>query len=118
MAHFVKSFDKMPLSVMINDKAKMRRKTMRYGYLFEEYIKGGLMPFSLEEPDILPLLKDMLEKIINRDIAISAKITLNETDTMTKVVSFLGKSPVDGISFSSVAANLGITKYKMAGFLN
>lgn len=33
---------------------------LRYGFAFEDYLKGGLFPFSLEEPEIKPVLQNVL----------------------------------------------------------
>ena len=90
---------------------------LKYGYLFEEYVKGGILPYSLEEPDILALLRNNLEKIIYKDIPTVSKITMEEIHLIEKTVKFIGKSPVDGINCSSVAGNLGITKYKAESYL-
>ena len=49
-----------------------------YEFLFEDYIKGGLMPFSLEEPDIFPLLENIIQKIIRKDIPSVASLKTDE----------------------------------------
>ncbi|MGC9452774.1 MAG: AAA family ATPase [Oceanipulchritudo sp.] len=64
---------------------------LRAGTHFVKYISGGLLPFSIEEPDPLPL---------------------DEIDLLRKMLRFISRSPVDGINYSTLSANLGITKYK------
>ncbi|MBA7692908.1 hypothetical protein ES703_101481 [subsurface metagenome] len=39
-------------------------------------------------------------------------MAVDELDSIEKTVRFIGRSEVDGINYSSVAKNLGITKYK------
>jgi predicted AAA+ superfamily ATPase len=90
---------------------------LRYEYLFEDYLKGGLMPFSLEEPDILPLISNIREKIITADIPSVAKLTIDELKILEKVLGFIGASPADGINYSSISRNIGITKYKAEIYL-
>ncbi|OGV40828.1 MAG: hypothetical protein A2X48_22845 [Lentisphaerae bacterium GWF2_49_21] len=90
---------------------------LRYGYLFEDYIKGGILPYSLEEPDVLPLLRNNLEKIIHKDIPTVSRLTMDELHLIEKALKFIGRSPTDGINCSSVAKNLGITKYKAESYL-
>ena len=85
---------------------------MRYGYLFEDYLKGGLLPFSMDEPDIFPLLRNILDTIISKDIPLISNITLEETNIIQKLVRFVGIAQVDGISYSSLSKNLNISKYK------
>lgn len=90
---------------------------LSYEYIFTDYLKGGLLPFSLEETDIYSILKNILEKIIRRDIPSVAGVQVNEIDIIEKVLKFIGKSPVDGISFTSVSQNVGITKYKAEQYI-
>jgi predicted AAA+ superfamily ATPase len=87
---------------------------LRYGFLFEKYLCGGILPFSLEEPDPLPLLENILKKILQRDIPSIASIRVEEIALMEKMIRFIGKSTVDGINYSSISKNIGITKYKAA----
>lgn len=91
---------------------------IRAGFCFEDYVRGGLMPFSLEEPDSLALLQNILDTIIARDIPTVARLHIDELDVIRKVVSFIGRSAVDGINYTSVARNLGITKYKAEQYID
>ena len=85
---------------------------LRAGRHFSGYLAGGLLPFALEEPEPLPLLAGTLEKIIERDIPHVLRLRLDELTVLRKLLVFVGRSAVDGINYSSLAANLGITKYK------
>lgn len=91
---------------------------LRYSYYFDEYLKGGLLPFSLEEPDPLPLLENILQKIIQRDIPSIASLMIDEISLIEKTLKFIGKSSVDGINYSSISRNIGITKYKAASYIS
>lgn len=90
---------------------------MRHGFHFDEYLQGGLMPFSLEEADIFPLLNNIIQKIIYRDIPSVHKVQARELPLLEKTLSFVGKSEVDGINYTSVSKNIGITKYKAEAYL-
>ncbi len=79
---------------------------------WEAYLTGGLMPFSLEEPEPMPLLKSTVETIIARDIPATLRLHLDELDSLRRLLAFVGRSEVDGINYSSLSKNLGITKYK------
>lgn len=91
---------------------------LRYEYLFEDYLKGGLFPFSLDDPEVLPLLKNVLQKIILKDMPAFAKLRVDEIPLLEKMLKFIGKSSVDGISYSSISGNVGITKYKAESYIN
>lgn len=84
----------------------------RQGYLFDDYLKGGLYPFALDEPDILPALENVVEKVITRDIPAVARLSTDEPGLIRKLVRFVAKSAPDGINYSSISSNLGVTKYK------
>ena len=90
---------------------------LRYGDLFEDYIQGGLMPFAMEEPDVLPVMANIIQTIIRRDIPEIARLRTDEVALLEKVLSFVGRSAVDGINYSSISRNLGITKYKAEQYL-
>lgn len=90
---------------------------LREGGKFKKYISGGLMPFSLEEPDILTMQRNILEKIIYRDIPLVAKLTTDELELIKKTLNFIGKSQIDGINYSSLSNNLKITKYKAEQYI-
>lgn len=85
---------------------------MRFDYLFDDYLQGRLFPFSLEEPDCMPMLGNICSKIAHRDIPMVSNLRMEDIQKIEKAVAFIGKSDVDGINFSSISRNLGITKYK------
>jgi len=91
---------------------------LRCRYLFEPYLRGGLLPFALDEPDPLPLLHNILQKILHHDIPTIASLLVKEINLLEKMLIFIGRSSVDGISYSSISRNLGITKYKAAAYLD
>ena len=87
---------------------------MRYNYLFDEYLQGGLFPFTLEEPDCMPLFRNICLKVIRRDIPMVSNLRFDDIERIESTLEFIGKSGVDGINFSSISRNVGITKYKAA----
>lgn len=93
------------------------RSVMDCGTFFADYIQGGLMPFALQEMSPLALLANILRTVIYKDIAWVSKTVMDELDTIERMVSFIGKSGVDGINYSSLSKNLGISKYKAEQFI-
>ena len=87
---------------------------MRYNHLFDEYLQGRLFPFSLEEPDCMPLLHNICSKVIRRDIPTVSNLRFDDIERIENTLEFIGKSGVDRVNFSSISRNLGITKYKAA----
>lgn len=92
---------------------------LRTGRLFENYLlHGGLLPFALDEPDPLPFLATVVEKVIVRDIPRVARLTIDELSVIRRLLRFVGRAAVDGINYSSLSHNLGVTKYKAEQYVD
>lgn len=85
---------------------------MRSSTHFYDYLRGGLMPYALAQADISTLQKNILEKVIGKDLPSIHSMRTEEIVICRKMVEFIAKSGIDGISYSSLSKNLGITKYK------
>ena len=106
----------LPLAEVLSNPIPVEH--LRAGAWFEEYLRGGLYPFTLEAPGRIELFESMLEKVLTTDvIASDPTLTATEIEEMRKMMSFIGRSPLDGINYSTVAANLGITKYKAQKYM-
>jgi predicted AAA+ superfamily ATPase len=82
------------------------------GRFFDDYLQGGVLPFSLDEPEPLGFLESIIDKVITRDIPSVVRLMVDELETVRRLLRFVGRSAVDGINYSSLSRNLGITKYK------
>ena len=92
---------------------------LRAGRFFEDYLlTGNLLPFALDEPEPLPFLANVIEKVISRDIPSVARLTVDELEHIRRLLRFVGRSAVDGINYSSLSRNLGITKYKAEQYVD
>lgn len=107
-------FDRRVSPLTVDDiiTGRLDRLILESGEVFSEYIQGGLMPFAFNEAVPRVIMENILRTVIYKDIAKACKITMDELDTINKMVSFIGKSGIDGINYSSLSRNLGITKYK------
>lgn len=90
----------------------------RYGYLFDAYLKGGLYPFALTEPDPLAVLRSILDTVLQRDIPHVAKVTYQDVVLIGKVLTFIGRSAVDGVNPTTIAKNMSITRYKALEYID
>lgn len=87
-----------------------------YPYL-KEYLTGGIMPFALNEVKTIEIIKNILETIVNRDIAVYANLAVDELNILSKMIAFIGVSGIDGINYTSLSNNLKITKYKAVRYV-
>jgi len=85
---------------------------LRFGYLFKEYLTGGIYPLSLEGIDVVETLRNVVEKIITQDIPSLSDITVSETNLIKNTFRFISLATSEGINYSSISRNVGITKYK------
>lgn len=115
---FKKGISIFPLTLKNITDGEWTPEHLQYDYLLEEYLKGGTYPFSITEVNVLPLLKNILQKIIQEDIPKVANLKVEELRKIEKTIEFIAKSSVDGINFSSVSQNVGVTKYKAEEYLN
>ncbi len=88
------------------------REFFSYANSFYDYLQGGIFPFSIDEPLALELLKNIRTKVIRKDIPRVTDVAVSELETIEKVLAFIGSSGIDGINYSSISGNCGITKYK------
>ncbi len=105
-----------PLSLQDIESRRWTPEHIRTGHLFEEYLRGGLMPFALEEPDPLAVLRAVLDKIVTQDVPLVGRLQVDEIPLVRRCLEFIGRSSVDGVNYSSLSRNVGITKYKAESY--
>lgn len=93
------------------------QKTMNAEVEFKNYLQAGNYPLALGREDVLPLFKSMLETVINKDIIRTGKIIHDETLHIAKLMEFLGKSNPEDMSYTSIAKNIGISRYLTEKYL-
>ena len=110
----------LSLNILLDEKKAKEYygKVLHTESAFESYLKGRNYPFTIGKIGFMPLFRSILEKIINDDLVIKERVSLEESFEIRKVLAFIGKSPSEGISYSSIASNCGITKYKSEKFVS
>ena len=84
-----------------------------------DYLTGGLYPFMLEEGGALDLFGNIVEKVVRSDLpACDPNLTGVDVANMERLLRFVGRSPIDGINYTSLARNLAITKYKAEHYVH
>ncbi len=100
-------------------EGRFDRSVLRFGKRFHDFLKGGIFPFSLDEPfGLLDILQSVVKKIIQSDIPTIADLKIDELEKIESVLTFIGRSGVDDISYSSISSNCGITKYKAKQYVD
>lgn len=97
---------------------KWQRDHLGVAASFDQYLVSGILPFSLEEPQPLPLLRNIATTVVRKDIPSIAPLTTDELADIEKMLAFIGRSAVDNMNYSTLAHNLHITKYKAKQYLD
>ena len=96
----------------------VRPEYLKLGPYFNDYLSGGLYPFLLQPGASIIQFDNILKKILQSDIPnYDPQLTMEDLSLIEKTMTFIGRSPIDGINFSSVSENVGITKYKAEKYL-
>ena len=80
--------------------------------LFEAYLTGRNYPFTIGQSNYLSLFSPMLQTIFDKDLILPSRLTLAESYEVRNMLTFIGRSPAEDISYSSIARNLSIIKSK------
>ncbi len=100
-------------------EGRFDRSVLRFRSRFYDFLKGGIFPFSLDETSgVLDVLSNILKKIIYSDIPAIVDLRVGELEKIKATLTFIGKSAVEGISYSSISSNCGITKYKAKQYVD
>jgi len=106
----------LPLSKLLREEVPSDH--LRASHRFDPYLQGGLYPFLLERGAGLDQFKAILDTVVNRDIpANDPSVTHDDLSKISKLLRFVGRSPIDGINYTSVSANVGITRYKAERYI-
>ena len=86
-------------------------------YLFDEYIRKGICPFSSDVNDLKTALENILKRIIYEDIPQLGNVTHDDVSEIERIIRFIGRSGVDGINPTSVAKNCGLPRSKAEKYI-
>ena len=114
---FTQDMSLPPLSLEEVATGQWEPDHLRAGRFFDDYLRGGLLPYSLEEPQPLGFLESIIDTVITRDIPSVVRLVVDELECIRRLLRFIGRSAVDGINYSSLSRNLGITKYKAEQYI-
>lgn len=85
---------------------------------FEDYLRGHNYPFTFDTAEPMVFFNNVLERIITNDILRTGFVVFEELRDIRNVLKFIGKSPAEGINYSSIAQNCGITRHKTEKYVS
>ena len=84
---FLKNVEIPPITISDIFDDRWTAEHMRFNYLFDSYLQGGIFPFALEEPDPLPLLQNICLKVIRKDIPMVSNLRFEDIEKIEKTLS-------------------------------
>jgi predicted AAA+ superfamily ATPase len=93
-------------------------KTVNAEAYFKKYLCGANYPFSATEPDPMHLFRSTLETVLTKDLLLFARLSLQEVQDVRRMLEFVGRSHSEGISYSSISQNTGISKYRVQKYVD
>ena len=84
---------------------------------FREFSVLGALPACLQSP--LPsVITAVVEKVVQKDMLTAGKLSQEDILHIRSALLFMARAGVEGISYSSLSGNLGITKYKAQQYVS
>jgi predicted AAA+ superfamily ATPase len=108
--------DKLKLQDLIS--REIDPKWRRFAPFFEKYFKGAALPYSQMGGDVIEAQKNIITTIVEKDIPSVFPVTSEDIFQIKKTIEFTALSSVDGVNYSSLSSNLGITKYKAQQYVH
>lgn len=91
---------------------------LRTSFRLREYLEGGLYPFTMESNSSLAAFQNISQKALRSDIpSLETTLSLEDVNSLERTMAFIGRSRGDVVNYSSIARNVGVTKYKAAKYL-
>jgi predicted AAA+ superfamily ATPase len=117
--HFSKG-EKQPhltLDEILADHQKLYPKLQVYETYFVPFCTGYALPSYLSAPQP-QTIQNILEKIVHQDMLSLAKLNAEDIASIMRLLRFASMAGVDGVSYSSLAANCAIPKHRVPVYVS
>lgn len=108
--------EKISLEQMLKKPAELYQKLYEYETYFTEFCIRGALPTSLDAP-FHQIIQNIVEKMISNDLTVFGKLNNEDILKISAILRFISRSNIDVCSYSSIAKNTNITKYKVQEYL-
>jgi predicted AAA+ superfamily ATPase len=101
--------------IILNHK-ELYSKLYPYESYFRAYSSQGALPACLDSP-LSSIIVSTVEKVTQKDLLNIGKLSQEDIQSIRAILLFISRAGTDGCSYSSIARNVGITKYKAQQFI-
>jgi len=109
--------EQLSLERITSNYKEIYPKLSKHAPDFLEFCTRGALAACLDTPSP-QILRSISDKIINRDLLAFGKLEQADLLNIQALLRFVSRSGVDVCSYSSIAKNTGITKYKAQAYLS
>ncbi len=92
------------------------QKLFSYESYFRTYSELGALPACLDSP-LRSVVISTIEMVTQKDMLTVGKLSQEDIQSVRAILLFIARAGTDGCSYSSIARNVGITKYKAQQFI-
>ena len=114
---FHKKILEKPLEINDISNIELMQKISRNDMLFSDYMHGGLLPAYLEEKNYA-IFSNTLDRIIEKDLVYALNFTGKDINNIKIMLEYIANAGIDDVSYSSIAKNIGITKYTVIKYVD
>lgn len=109
--------DKIGLDDVLAGHKQLYAKLYAYEPYFTEFCLHGTLPAAMEHP-FPQVMRNIIEKIVNYDLLTFGKLDRSDILNVNGILRFISRSPVDVCSYSLIARNTGVSKYKATEYVH
>ncbi len=104
------------LDDILGNSGPLYKKLYSFEPDFAEFCQAGALPSYLHSPQP-QTIQNVIRKVIDQDLRIIAKLDAQDILHIQDILRFIGRSNVEVCSYSSIARNTGITRYKAQEYI-
>jgi len=102
--------------ILVNHQL-LYKKIYSYEPDFQDFSFLGALPACLQSP-LASVVTSIVDKVVQKDMLTAGKLSQEDILNIRSVLLFIARAGVEGISYSSLSRNLGITKYKAQQYVS
>lgn len=101
--------------ILTNHK-ELYHKLFSFESYFRTYSELGAFPACLDSP-LRSVVISTIDMVTQKDMLTVSKLSQEDIQSVRAILLFIARAGTDGCSYSSIARNVGITKYKAQQFI-
>lgn len=106
----------LSLEEILAKHKELYQKIYPYEPDFRSWSEIGALPACIDSP-LSSVIESTVDKVIQKDMLTVGKLSQEDLHSIRTVLLFIARAGIEGCSYSSVAKNTGISKYKAQQYI-